>query len=210
MISARGLSEIIRIILVFSKQEYEEISVGTYNKTDQPEGFKKLIKDGELPFDQLPIWVEEDGFKLTQSKAISRHLARKFKLFGKDEKEEALVDMYSEALDDVLGLFSPILREKDKEVKQELKVKLLESGNVERWFGYFEKILKNRKTKHIASDEITFVDLKLWQAFDGLGIELLPKKHFPTLHQYVCDLLKIKVLSDYSESDKRFPVQSEW
>jgi glutathione S-transferase len=208
--SSRGLAEIIRIVLVYSKVEYEEINVGVYNRENQPEAFKKLIESGKLPFEQLPIWEEEDGFLLTQSGAILRYLAKKFGLYGKNEKEAATVDMLVSAADDAVSILKPVFDEKDRKKKDLIKKKIFEEGKLFKWFGFFEKILKNSKTKYFASDERTLFDLKLWQVFEGIGVEILPEEHFPLCLKYVTELLNIKHLKEYSQSEKRFPIQNEW
>jgi glutathione S-transferase len=208
--SSRGLSELIRIILVFTKSEYEEINVGSYNANDQPEMFKKLIEEGKLPFNQLPIWEEEDGFLITQSAAIERHLARKLKLYGKDEKEESTIDMLNEALLDSYSLLRPIFVESDKNKKLELKKELFTNGKLKTKISFFENILSKKKTKYFGSDERTLFDMKLWQLFDGVGLEIVDEDSFPLLHAYAQELLKIEQLSEYSESDKRFPPQMFW
>lgn len=42
--------------------------------------------DGALMFQQVPM-VEMDGMKLIQTKAILRHIAEKYNLYGKDPKD---------------------------------------------------------------------------------------------------------------------------
>uniref|UniRef100_A0A452EFZ7 glutathione transferase n=1 Tax=Capra hircus TaxID=9925 RepID=A0A452EFZ7_CAPHI len=59
-----------------------------------------LSKDGSLMFQQVPM-VEIDGMKLVQTRAILNYIATKHNLYGKDMKERALIDMYSEGVADL-------------------------------------------------------------------------------------------------------------
>ncbi|TKC38444.1 hypothetical protein EI555_002546 [Monodon monoceros] len=51
-------------------------------------------------FQQVPM-VETDGMKLVQTRAILSYIATKYDLYGKDMKERALIDMYSEGVTDL-------------------------------------------------------------------------------------------------------------
>ncbi|XP_047414639.1 uncharacterized protein LOC124988873 isoform X2 [Sciurus carolinensis] len=97
---------------------------------------KKLIKDGSLMFQQVPM-VEIDGMKLVQTRAILNYIATKYNLYGKDVKERALIDMYSEGVADLneIILHYPFLPPGDKdESLTQIKEK---SRN--RYFPAFEK-----------------------------------------------------------------------
>lgn len=54
-----------------------------------------------MPFGQVPV-LEVDGQMLAQSNTISRYLARKHDLAGKDEWEQALADMYADNINDLM------------------------------------------------------------------------------------------------------------
>jgi len=54
----------------------------------------------EMPFGQVPI-LEVDGKILAQSRAIFHYLAKQHGLAGKDDWEEALVDMYGDCIYDL-------------------------------------------------------------------------------------------------------------
>lgn len=54
------------------------------------------------PWDQLPL-LEVNGKKLAQSMTICRYLAKKFKLTGKDDWEEAKCEEYVDALSDLVN-----------------------------------------------------------------------------------------------------------
>ncbi len=54
-----------------------------------------------MPFEQVPV-LEVDGHVLAQSHAIARYLARQHGLAGKDEWEQAQVDMYADCVGDLI------------------------------------------------------------------------------------------------------------
>lgn len=54
-----------------------------------------------MPFGHVPV-LEVDGKMLSQSSAISRYLARQVGLNGQNEWEDALVDMYADAVKDLM------------------------------------------------------------------------------------------------------------
>jgi glutathione S-transferase len=57
-----------------------------------------------LDFPNLPYYINGD-IKLTESNAILRHLARKYKLYGETEKEQAHVDLLLDVINDVRNAF---------------------------------------------------------------------------------------------------------
>lgn len=92
--NARGRMECIRWLLAAAGVEFEEKFI------QSPEDLEKLRKDGNLMFDQVPM-VEIDGMKLAQTRAILNYIATKYDLYGKDVKERALIDMYTEGISDL-------------------------------------------------------------------------------------------------------------
>jgi glutathione S-transferase len=54
-----------------------------------------------MPFGQVPV-LDVDGQILAQSNTISRYLARKHGLAGKDEWEQAQADMYADNINDLM------------------------------------------------------------------------------------------------------------
>lgn len=84
----RGLGEIPRLLLHEAGVKFED----------------RRLKDiaplkPELPFGQVPLYQEGD-FKLAQSQAIARYIARTHNLYGKDAHESALIDSFIDGLND--------------------------------------------------------------------------------------------------------------
>ncbi|KAM9365103.1 glutathione S-transferase alpha I-like isoform 2-T2 [Pholidichthys leucotaenia] len=95
--NGRGKMESIRWLLTVARVEFDE----TY--LDTREQYEELVKDGSLMFQQVPM-VEIDGMKLVQTRAILNYIAEKYHLHGKDLKDRAMVNMYSEGLIDLMEM----------------------------------------------------------------------------------------------------------
>nr|XP_048291665.1 glutathione S-transferase A2 isoform X1 [Myodes glareolus] len=100
--NGRGRMECIRWLLAAAGVEFEEKFIGC------PEDLEKLIKDGRLMFQQVPM-VEIDGMTLVQTRSILNYIATKYNLYGKDAKERALIDMYTEGIFDLTEMMLPLV-----------------------------------------------------------------------------------------------------
>ncbi|XP_057607128.1 glutathione S-transferase alpha-3-like isoform X2 [Chionomys nivalis] len=91
---SRGRMESVRWLLAAAGVEFEEKFIKTQKD------LKRLKNDGSLMFRQVPM-VEIDGMKLVQTRAILNYIATKYNLYGKDMKERAMIDMYTEGTIDL-------------------------------------------------------------------------------------------------------------
>eukprot|EP01114_Cavostelium_apophysatum_P022200 TRINITY_DN795_c0_g1_i1.p1 TRINITY_DN795_c0_g1~~TRINITY_DN795_c0_g1_i1.p1 ORF type:complete len:215 (+),score=40.96 TRINITY_DN795_c0_g1_i1:56-700(+) len=161
----RARGEPTRLLFAEAGVKFED------NRLDK-EGVAALKATGALPFDQTPI-LEIDGIKIAQSRAISRYVARKYGLYGKDEKQGAIADMVVDAINDFLDLWYKSFHDpasKDKFPTEVLPV----------WLGYFEKLLSD---KEYFAGEFTYGDIWVYELLDNIVnrmyADALPK--FPTL-----------------------------
>ncbi|NWR78803.1 GSTA3 transferase, partial [Centropus unirufus] len=153
--NGRGRMEPVRWLLAAAGVEFEEKFLETR------EQYEKLIKDGELMFQQVPL-VEIDGMKLVQTRAILSYLAGKYNLYGKDLKERAMIDMYVEGITDLTQMilmfpFSP----------PDAKEKNLESIKeraTSRYFPVFEKVLKQHGQDFLVGNKLSWADVELIEA----------------------------------------------
>ncbi|KAI2542697.1 GSTA3 isoform 3, partial [Pan troglodytes] len=85
-------------------------------------------------FQQVPM-VEIDGMKLVQTRAILNYIASKYNLYGKDIKERALIDMYTEGMADLneMILLLPLCRPEEKDAK----IALIKEKTKSRYFPAF-------------------------------------------------------------------------
>ncbi|GAB1284836.1 Glutathione S-transferase A3 [Apodemus speciosus] len=123
----RGRMEPIRWLLAAAGVEFEEkflktrddlarLRSGEKQMEKFPTGFWWKLQAGSLMFEQVPM-VEIDGMKLVQTKAILNYIASKYNLYGKDVKERALIDMYTEGVADleIMILYYPYMPSGEKE-----------------------------------------------------------------------------------------------
>ncbi|XP_028324664.1 glutathione S-transferase A2-like [Gouania willdenowi] len=128
--NARGKMETIRWLLTVAEVDFDEVFL---TSRDQ---YLKLLENGDLLFQQVPM-VEIDGMKLVQTRAILNYIAEKYNLHGKDLKDRAMIDMYSEGVMDlnemiIMLIFSPDPKAKLEEIEKKAK---------ERYLPVFEKAL---------------------------------------------------------------------
>ncbi|NWS65749.1 GSTA3 transferase, partial [Crotophaga sulcirostris] len=153
--NGRGRMEPVRWLLAAAGVEFEEKFL------ESREQYEKLIKGGDLMFQQVPL-VEIDGMKLVQTRAILSYIAGKYNLYGKDLKERALIDMYVEGITDLMQMilvfpFSP----------PEAKEKNLESIKeraTNRYFPVFEKVLKQHGQDFLVGNKFSWADVQLIEA----------------------------------------------
>ncbi|KAM6185933.1 glutathione S-transferase A2 [Rhynchocyon petersi] len=150
--NGRGRMESIRWLLAAAGVEFEEKFIDTAEDLD------KLKNDGLLMFQQVPM-VEIDGMKLVQTRAILNYIASKYNLYGKDMKERALIDMYTEGVADLnemilqLALCPP--GEKDA------KIALIKERTTNRYLPVFEKVLKSHGQDYLVGNKLSRADVHM-------------------------------------------------
>ncbi|XP_044784933.2 glutathione S-transferase A2 isoform X2 [Bubalus bubalis] len=144
--------ECIRWLLAAAGVEFEEKFI------EQPEDLDKLRNDGSLMFQQVPM-VEIDGIKLVQTRAILNYVATKYNLYGKDMKERALIDMYSEGVADLgeMIMLLPLCPPDQKDAK----VAQIKERTTNRYFPAFEKVLKNHGQDYFVGNKLSKADIHL-------------------------------------------------
>lgn len=171
--NGRGRMESIRWLLAAAGVEFEEKFIET------PEDLDKLRNDGSLMFQQVPM-VEIDGMKLVQSRAILNYIATKYNLYGRDIKERALIDMYTEGMADLgeMILHLPLCPPAEKDAK----ISLIKEKTTNRYFLAFEKVLKSHGQDYLVGNRLSKADIllvELLYSVEELDPSLLAK--FPLL-----------------------------
>ncbi|XP_027240902.1 glutathione S-transferase A6 isoform X3 [Cricetulus griseus] len=154
---ARGRMESVRWLLAaagvdVSFETYEEKFIHTN------EDLEKLRSDGVLMFQQVPM-AEVDGMKLVQTRAILNYFSSKYNLYGKDMKERALIDMYSEGLADLNEMF--IEYPYDPPGVKEANIALMKEKAANRYFPAFEKVLKSHGQDFLVGNKLSKADIHL-------------------------------------------------
>ncbi|XP_016009339.2 glutathione S-transferase A2 [Rousettus aegyptiacus] len=151
-VKARGRMESIRWLLAAAGVEFEEKFIET------PDDLEDLRKDGSLMFQQVPM-VEIDGMKLVQSRAILNYIATKYNLYGKDIKERALIDMYTEGMADLYDMIMmlPLCPPNEKDAK----IAMIKERITTRYFPAFEKVLKSHGQDYLVGNKLSRADIFL-------------------------------------------------
>ncbi|XP_004644680.1 glutathione S-transferase A4-like [Octodon degus] len=152
----RGRMESIRWLLAAAGVEFEEEFLETR------EQYEKLQKDGLLLFGQVPL-VEIDGMVLTQTRAILSYLAAKYNLYGKDLKERARIDMYTDGTLDLMLMIAsaPFKAPGDRDEAYATVTRRAKTC----YFPAFEKILKGHGDEHcLVGNKLSWADIQLLEA----------------------------------------------
>ncbi|CAO2634249.1 Glutathione S-transferase A1 [Lemmus lemmus] len=150
--NGRGRMECIRWLLAAAGVEFEEKFI------DCKEDLEKLQKDGSLMFQQVPM-VEIDGMMLVQTRAILNYIATKYNLYGKDAKERALIDMYTEGIFDLTEMIRHLVVCPPDQ--REAKVSLVKDKTKNRYLPALENVLKSHGQDYLVGNRLTRVDIHL-------------------------------------------------
>ncbi|XP_072688765.1 glutathione S-transferase A1 isoform X2 [Canis lupus baileyi] len=109
-------------------------------------------------FQQVPM-VEIDGMKLVQTRAILNYIATKYNLYGKDIKERALIDMYTEGIVDLneMIMVLPLCPPDQKDAK----ITLIRERTTDRYLPVFEKVLKSHGQDYLVGNKLSRADIHL-------------------------------------------------
>ncbi|XP_006823789.1 glutathione S-transferase P 1-like, partial [Saccoglossus kowalevskii] len=110
----RGRGESIRLLLKDNKIDYEEENCR--------DGWVEKYKP-QMPLGQVPLLCDGD-YKLSQSCAILRYLARKHDLYGSDVKEQGLMDMICDGSEDLRSKYQTMIYTNYENGKQPYIAKL--------------------------------------------------------------------------------------
>nr|NP_803481.1 glutathione S-transferase A2 [Bos taurus]AAB83995.1 glutathione-S-transferase subunit isoform 2 [Bos taurus] len=149
--NGRGRMECIRWLLAAAGVEFEEKFI------EQPEDLDKLRNDGSLMFQQVPM-VEIDGMSWCRPEPFST-TCHQIHLYGKDMKERALIDMYSEGVEDLgeMIMHLPLCPPDQKDAK----IAQIKERTTNRYFPAFEKVLKNHGQDYLVGNKLSKADIHL-------------------------------------------------
>ncbi|KAJ7377624.1 Glutathione S-transferase Mu 3 [Desmophyllum pertusum] len=201
----RGLAQPIRFLLHYTGTEFKD---ERYELGDAPdynaECWKSVKYTLGLDFPNLPYYIDGD-IKISQSNAITRHIARKHDLSGSTEEEKIRVDVAENQLVDFRKKFSGMCYDPNFE---NLKADYLKS--VKSSIQQLSDFLGERK--FIAGDKITFVDFVLYEAMTSIVFFepslLEPHKN---LKEFLTRIEELPSIAAYLKSDsfKAHPINNK-
>jgi len=187
--NSRGTAELTRYMFAYGKIPYEDVRI---EREQWPEHKSKQ------PFGQLPV-LEIDGFKLAESGAISRYVAREVGLAGKDNLEAAKCDMILSAMVDVFANFRPYFYEQDPAKKEEIAKKFY-GETVPPFIGILQKMYKENGSKYFVGNALTWADLAVASALGEMR-NRVPKilDKFADLAEHTDRILNIPQIKEWRE-----------
>ncbi|XP_060602864.1 glutathione S-transferase Mu 1-like [Ruditapes philippinarum] len=205
----KGLAQPIRLLLTYAGVEFEDVQ---YEQGPPPDfsresWYSVKPKFGEiLSFPNLPYYIDGD-VKITQSHAILRHVARKYKLDGVTENEKAVVDMViEEAMDLRHGI---------------VKITYTSVENYEKWKPDFFKNLPPKLKQfenHLGVNDwfagrtITAADFSMYEILDQLRrMQVDSLNAFPKLQAFLDRFESLPKVKEYLSLDKvkNLPINSK-
>ncbi|TKS85478.1 Glutathione S-transferase [Collichthys lucidus] len=184
-LNGRGRMESIRWLLAVAEVEFDEVFLETR------EQYEKLLSDGALMFQQVPM-VEIDGMKLIQTKAILNYIAEKYNLDGKDIKDRAMVNMYSEGVMDLMEMIMLLIISPDPKPKLDN----IESKAKKRYLPVFEKALSG--PIYLVGGKLSRADVQLLECtlmleekFPGILAD------FPNVKSFQGRMTRIPAISEF-------------
>ncbi|EDM18641.1 similar to class-alpha glutathione S-transferase (predicted) [Rattus norvegicus] len=109
-------------------------------------------------YEQVPM-VEIDGMNLVQTRAILRYVAAKYDLYGRNQEEQAWIDMYVEGLRDLsdMIMYFPLSLPEEKEMNLEY---ILQRATT-RFFPVYEKALRDHGQDFLVGNRLSWADVQL-------------------------------------------------
>jgi len=180
-----GRAEQIRFLLSYLNVDFEDIRFDC----DQWPSIKP-----NMPFGQVPV-LEIDGKQVSQSIAISRYLANKAGLAGRDEWESLLIDV---AVDNIYEMRQEIVKyfhEKNEEIKTKM-YGTLANETIPFYSDRFEKIV-SENGGYFVNGKLSWPDLYFVSILDQVKsrakIDLVEgRTHLTVLKEKVLAVPQIK------------------
>ncbi|KAM9364959.1 uncharacterized protein KZ484_011166 [Pholidichthys leucotaenia] len=186
-LNGRGRMESIRWLLTAAGVDFDEVLV------EDRECYCKLIQDGKLLFGQIPM-VKIDGMELVQTRAIMSYIAEKYKLDGKDIKDRAMVNMYSEGLMDLMEMImmQPFCQDKKS------KWQNIECKAKNRYLPVYEKALNG--SEYLVGENLSKADVLLVECTLMLEEEFSDiLKDFPNIQSFKDRMIQIPAIKRFLE-----------
>lgn len=166
---ARGVCEVARFMFAVSATEYEDFrypvkfgTPGDFSTIIRPE-FDKAKADGELDVSlgKLP-YLEVDGTKVPQSKAIERYVAGQLGFMGSNPIEAAQIDSLCETVRDFKDAYQKVRGIQDAEEKA-LKMDKWFSEDLPNHVAAAEKSLPSGPGPFLVGTKMSLADLQWFQ-----------------------------------------------
>jgi glutathione S-transferase len=201
----RGLAQPIRLLLAYNSAEFNEkrYRVGPKPDFDRSEWTKEK-NNLNLNFPNLPYLIDGD-VRITQSLAIMRYLARKYKLTGNTEDEQIRISLAEQQLKDNNTAFVRICYDTNFET---LKIDYFKQ--LPQTLELLSKFLGDRP--YFAGESLTYVDFLAYEYLDQQKLfapDVVSK--FENLVQFLARFELLPTIAKYMKSDKfiKWPLNND-
>lgn len=157
----RAKASVIRMIFAAAGQKYEDYRIEWPN--DQWPELKT-----QFPFKQLPVLEVTENSKtytIAQSMTISRFLANRFGLAGKNELERTNADMIIDQVTDIFNGVRLIYGQPDSDSKQ-VALQTAFNQTYPRMLLDIQCILEKNQSGYLVGETVTYADLYLVNLYD--------------------------------------------
>ncbi|XP_025420331.1 glutathione S-transferase-like [Sipha flava] len=181
----KGRAEIIRFLFSYMNVDFEDRRI----EREQWPSIKPTT-----PFGQLPL-LEIDGKELNQSLSISRYLAKKAGLAGKDEWESLLIDIAVDNINEMRQVIINYFHEKNEDIKSKQIITIV-NETIPFYVERFEKII-SENDGYFVNGKLSWSDLYFVSILDTIQhvtkVDLIEgHPHLTLLKQRVLAVPQIK------------------
>jgi len=165
--NGRGRGEVSRYLLAEAKIPYEDVRIDGGKDWAAGACYKNKMPFGQVPVLEIPGAA---GFKLAESAAVERYIARLGKLYGANELEAAQIDMVVEGIADAARDWITATRIKDESDKK-AKLDKYFKEDFPRWAGQLTALLKanNGGSGYFVGSNVSLADIVFFHAFETIS-----------------------------------------
>ncbi|XP_002731492.1 S-crystallin SL11-like [Saccoglossus kowalevskii] len=188
--NGRGRAEISRLIFALADVEYED-------KRYTREEWVTVKESGLFPFKQVPV-LEFDGEVLAQTNAVARYLANEYGYMGKNNLENAKIDMIVDMMKEFADGIQALWYEKD-EAKQAEMIEKFKTKTMIPGYSAMKKILAaNEGDGFFLGDKVTMADLS-FVTYNEFIVQKIPDAldNYPMLKELTDRVLALPKIAEW-------------
>lgn len=217
----RGLAQPIRFLLAYAKAPFSEVRIGVNQNgsliAEESTDWESRKHSLRMAFPNLPYLIDKSGpteVRLTQSNAVLRYLARRFKLYGDSEAEQTTIDVLQEEAYD----FRNRIVEAAYTLGDDYPAAFAEftATAIPRHLDGFENYLAKREnSSHFVGTRTSLADFILYELIWQASIMVpgsVSQSNRPTLFAFIETFAKHPAIAAYMASENYIdrPVNSVW
>ncbi|MBB4567108.1 glutathione S-transferase family protein [Rhizobium leucaenae] len=220
----QGRGEFVRLALEEAGADYIDVCRGPASEGQGIYAMMAVMKSkSEAHIPLAPPFLKDDDLIISHVANILMYLGPKLDLTPEDQGARHVVHGLQLTITDLVAevhdTHHPIATSKYyEEQKEEAKARAAEfiDNRMPKFLGYFERVLRQnpKGPAHIFGDRLTYVDLSLFQVFEGLRYAF-PRAtaHLPTQYPHLAALhdavAKRPNIARYLQSERRIPFNED-